>query len=172
MLRAEKKNFVTELEGVCRDSNTMIFTHYHGLTVAQISELRRTLRANNAGFKVVKNTLFRIAAKGANIEFAEGIVKGPIAIAYSADAVAAAKGVVEFAKSNDNLKVVGGIVNNTILSVDGVRALSKLPSLDELRGKIIGLLQAPATKLACVLQAPASGVARVISAHATKEQSN
>ena len=167
MLRAEKKDFVAELEGVCRDSSAVIVTHYHGLTVAQVTELRKTLRNKGAEFKVVKNTLLKIAADNAKVKF-DGMLKGPVAIAYSVDPVAAAKGIVEFAKSNDNLKVVGGIVNDTVLSASGIVELSKLPSLDELRGKIIGLLQAPATKIACVLQAPAGQVARVIGAYAAK----
>ena len=168
MLRAEKKDCVSELESVCRDSSSVIFTHYHGLTVAQINELRRTLRANGAGFKVVKNTLFKIAATNAKLGFSDNMVTGPIAIAYSSDPVAAAKGVVEFAKKNENLKLIGGIVDNIALSIAEINILSKLPSLDELRGQIIGLLQAPATKLVSVLQAPAGQLARVISAHATK----
>lgn len=168
MLRAEKKDFVSELENICRDSNSVIFTHYHGLTVAQISQLRKTLRANGAGFKVVKNTLFKIAAANANIKISDEMVSGPVAIAYSSDPVAAAKGVVEFAKINGSLKLIGGVLDNAVLSVSEINTLSKLPSLDELRGKIIGLLQAPASKIASVLGAPAGQLARVINAYATK----
>jgi len=168
MLRAEKKDFVSELEGLCRDSSSVIFTHYHGLTVAQISELRRALRANGAGFKVVKNTLFKIAATNAKLEFSNDMVSGPVAIAYSADPVGAAKGVVEFAKKNPSLKLIGAVVDNAPMSVSDIQTLSTLPSLDELRGKIIGLLQAPASKLASVLVAPAGGLARVVNAYATK----
>jgi large subunit ribosomal protein L10 len=168
MLRAEKKDFVSELESVCRDSSSVIFTHYHGLTVAQVSELRRTLRANGAKFKVVKNTLFKIAADNAKIQYSDEMVSGPIAIAYSADPVSAAKGVVEFAKKNASLKLIGGIVDNAVLSIAEINTLSKLPSLDELRGTIIGLLQAPASKIVSILQAPAGQLARVINAHATK----
>ena len=168
MLRAEKKDFVSELENLCKDSSSVIFTHYHGLTVTQISQLRRSLRAKGAGFKVVKNTLFKIAASNAKLGLSDNMSSGPIAIAYSKDPVAAAKGVVEFAKTNDKLKVIGGIVDNAVMSIDQINTLSKLPSLDELRGTIIGLLQAPATKLAAVLQAPAGSLARVINAYATK----
>ena len=169
MLRSQKKDFVTELEGVCRDSDAVVFTHYHGLTVAQVTELRRGLRAKGAGFKVVKNTLFKIAADNAKLQIADGMASGPIAIAYSSDAVAAAKGVVDFAKGNDNLKIIGAVVNNQLLSPKEIDKLSKLPSLDELRGKIIGLLQAPATKIAAVLQAPAGGLARVVGAYGAKQ---
>jgi large subunit ribosomal protein L10 len=146
----------------------VIFTHYHGLTVAQVTELRRKLRANNAHFKVVKNTLFKIAAQNTKIEFTDPMVTGPIAIAYSTDPVAAAKGVVEFAKTNKNLKIIGGLVDNKPLTLESIQTLSKLPSLDELRGKIIGLLQAPASKIASVLQAPGGQLARVMNAYATK----
>jgi large subunit ribosomal protein L10 len=102
------------------------------------------------------------------MEYSENMVTGPIAIAYSSDPVAAAKGVVEFAKKNDNLKLIGGILDNAVLSVEEIQELSKLPSLNALRGKIIGLLQAPASKIASVLVAPAAQLARVISAYATK----
>ena len=113
----------------------------------------------------MKNTLFRIAANNAKIQVTEDMVTGPVAIAYSADPVAAAKGVVEFAKKNDSLKIIGAVVNNLLLSPKEIDKLSKLPSLDELRGKIIGLLQAPATKIAGILQAPAGGLARVVGAY-------
>lgn len=169
MLRSNKKDFVLELEGVCRNSDAVVFTHYHGLTVSQITELRRTLRAKGAGFKVVKNTLFKIAAGNANVEISNDMVTGPVAIAYSSDPVAAAKGVMEFAKGNDNLKIIGAVVTGQLLSPKDIDKLSKLPSLDELRGKIVGLLQAPATKIAAVLQAPAGGLARVVGAYGAKQ---
>lgn len=168
-MRSEKKGFVAELEGVCRDSDAVVFTHYHGLTVAQMTELRRGLRAQGAGFKVVKNTLFKIAADNAKVQIADGMATGPIAIAYSSDPVAAAKGVMEFVKKNDNLKIIGAVVNNQLLSPKEIDKLSKLPSLDELRGKIVGLLQAPATKIAAVLQAPAGCLARVVGAYGAKQ---
>ena len=137
--------------------------------MAQVTELRRGLRAQGAGFKVVKNTLFKIAADNAKIQLADGMASGPIAIAYSADPVAAAKGVVEFAKKNDSLKIIGAVVNNQLLSPKEIDKLSKLPSLDELRGKIVGLFQAPATKIAAVLQAPAGCLARVVGAYGAKQ---
>jgi large subunit ribosomal protein L10 len=169
VLRSQKQEFVVELEGVCRSSESVVFTHYHGLTVAQITELRRSLRSQNAEFKVVKNTLFKIAANNAKVQLANDMAKGPIAIAYSADPVAAAKVIVEFAKTNDNLKVIGGIVSSQLLSTDEIVKLSKLPSLNELRGKIIGILQASAGKLVSVVQAPAAQLARVVNAYATKK---
>ncbi|NRB10989.1 MAG: 50S ribosomal protein L10 [Rickettsiaceae bacterium] len=168
MLREEKKNFVAELEGIYKTSNSIIITHYHGLTVSEVTELRQTLRKNGAFFKVIKNTLSKIAVNNLQLDYDPELFSGPTAIAYSDDPVAAAKGVVEFTKSNDNLKVIAGIVNNQVLDVGKVKDLSKLPSLDELRGKIVGLLQAPATNIARVVNAPASQLARVIQAYADK----
>lgn len=168
MLRSEKKSFVTELEGIYESSNSVIVTHYHGLTVSEVTKLRRNLRENGASFKVVKNTLSRIAASNAGLAGDSEIFSGPTAIAYSEDPVAAAKGVVEFAKTNDNLKIIGGVVNNTVLDLSAIQQLAKLPSLDVLRGQIVGILQTPAANLARVVQAPAVALARVIQAYADK----
>ena len=168
MLRSEKKTFVSELEKIYQDSNLVIITHYHGLTVSQITNLRKALRENGASFKIVKNTLSKIAATNVKLTHDPEAFSGPTAIAYSKDPVAAAKGVVEFAKANDNLKVIGGIVNDKILNVGEVQQLAKLPSLDQLRGKIVGILQAPAANLARIVQAPAGSVARVIQAYSEK----
>jgi large subunit ribosomal protein L10 len=168
VLRSEKKSFVTELEGIYESSNSVIVTHYHGLTVSEVTKLRRNLRENGASFKVVKNTLSRIAASNAGLAGDSEIFSGPTAIAYSEDPVAAAKGVVEFAKTNDNLKIIGGVVNNTVLDLSAIQQLAKLPSLDVLRGQIVGILQTPAANLARVVQAPAVALARVIQAYADK----
>ncbi|MBM3466955.1 MAG: 50S ribosomal protein L10 [Alphaproteobacteria bacterium] len=168
MLRSEKKTFVSELEKIYQDSNSVIITHYHGLTVSQITNLRKALRENGASFKIVKNTLSKIAATNVKLTHDPEAFSGPTAIAYSKDPVAAAKGVVEFAKANDNLKVIGGIVNDKILNVVEVQQLAKLPSLDQLRGKIVGILQAPAANLARIVQAPAGSLARVIQAYSEK----
>lgn len=169
MLRSEKKIFVSELEEIYNNSSSVIITHYHGLSVAQLTNLRRNLKEKGASFKIVKNTLSKIAAINAGLAHDPELFAGPTAIAYSVDPIAAAKGVVEFAKTNDNLKVIGGIVNDKILSVSEVGQLATLPSLDELRGKIIGLLQAPAGNLARIVQAPAGGLARVVRAHSEKK---
>ena len=168
MLRSEKKTFVSELEKIYQESNSVIITHYHGLTVSQITNLRKALRENGASFKIVKNTLSKIAATNVKLTHDPEAFSGPTAIAYSKDPVAAAKGVVEFAKANDNLKVIGGIVNDKILNVGEVQQLAKLPSLDQLRGKIVGILQAPAANLARIVQAPAGSIARVIQAYSEK----
>lgn len=168
MLRSEKKTFVSELEKIYQDSNSVIITHYHGLTVSQITNLRKALRENGASFKIVKNTLSKIAATNVKLTHDPEAFSGPTAIAYSKDLVAAAKGVVEFAKANDNLKVIGGIVNDKILNVGEVQQLAKLPSLDQLRGKIVGILQAPAANLVRIVQAPAGSLARVVQAYSEK----
>lgn len=168
MLRSEKPIVVEELEKVYKESTSVIVAHYHGLTVSQISSLRESLKVKGAGFKVVKNTLAKIAANKTGLDGAVNLFAGPTAIAYSKDPVEVAKLVVDFAKSNDNLKIVGGIVNDQLLNEHSIRELSKLPSLNELRGKIIGLLQAPATKIVGVLQAPASSLVRVIQAYVNK----
>lgn len=168
MLRSDKKTFVSELEEIYKTSNSVIVTHYHGLTVSEVTKLRRSLRENGASFKVVKNTLSKIAASNVKLGHEPEIFSGPTAIAYSEDPVAAAKGVVEFAKTNDNLKIISGIVNEKILDVSAIQQLAKLPSLDQLRGKIVGILQAPASNLARVTQAPAGALARVIQAYAEK----
>lgn len=168
MLKSNKKKFVEELETIYKTSNSVIMTHYHGLTVAEITKLRSNLRKNGASFKVIKNTLSKIAASNTGLVDGEEFFSGPTAIAYSEDPVSAAKEVVEFAKTNDNLKIVGGVVNNEVLGVSSIEQLAKLPSLDVLRGKIVGILQAPAANLARVVQAPASALARVVQAYADK----
>lgn len=168
MLRSEKKSFVADLEDIYKTSNSVIVTHYHGLSASEVTNLRRSLRKDGASFKVVKNTLSKIAASNVGLSCDSEMFSGPTAIAYSEDPVAAAKGVVEFAKANDNLKIIGGVVNEKVLDVGGIQQLAKLPSLDALRGKIVGILQAPAANLARVVQAPAGGVARVIQAYADK----
>ncbi len=168
MLRSEKHEFVTELEEVYKKSSSVIVTHYHGLSVSQVTSLRRALKAKGAGFKVVKNTLSKIAASKAGIQDISSLLTGPTAIAYSEDPVEAAKVVVEFAKTNGSLKIIGGLVNNQLLDVQSVQHLAKLPSLNDLRGKIVGILQAPATKIARVVQAPATQLARVLQAYAGK----
>lgn len=169
MSKAKKQNFIAELEDIYKTSSSVIVTHYHGLTVAEVTKLRAKLRESGASFKVVKNTLSKIAASNVGMSIESDSFAGPTAIAYSADPVAAAKGVVEFAKANDNLKIICGIVDDKVLDVSAIQQLAKLPSLDELRGKIVGVLQAPAANLARVVQAPAGALARVLRAYADKK---
>jgi large subunit ribosomal protein L10 len=169
VLRSEKQEFVAALEGVYKESKSVIVTHYHGLTVSQITSLRTALREKGAKFKVVKNTLSSIAARNSGLATSVDMFSGPTAVAYSTDAVAAAKVVVDFAKTNKNLKIICGVIDNQLIDAASVEQVAKLPSLEELRAQIIGILQAPATKIAGVLQAPAAGLARLLSAYATKK---
>ena len=170
MDRAQKREMVTELNTVFSETACIVVTHYSGLNVAEISDLRRRMRDAGANFKVTKNRLTKIALKGTQYSQIDDLFSGPTAIAYADDPVTPAKVVADFAKGNENLVVVGGAMGETRLDADGVQALAKLPSLDELRGKLIGLLQAPATKVAGVLQAPAGQLARVMGAYAAKDE--
>ncbi len=168
MLKSRKQGFVAELEKIYEISSSVIVTHYHGLTVRDITKLRKKLRENGANFKVVKNTLSKLASKTNDKDNISSLFTGPSAIAYSEDPVIAAKIVVEFANTNDKLKIIGGIVNQQVLDINGVKLIAKLPSLNELRSKIVGVLQAPASKMVGVLQAPSVQLARVISAYSQK----
>ncbi|WP_184722370.1 50S ribosomal protein L10 [Caulobacter sp.] len=170
MDRAQKQESIESLKSVFADAGAVVVTHYMGLTVAEMTDLRLRLRKEGAAIKVVKNTLALKALDGSLGEKGDTLFTGPVAIAYGPDAVTAAKIAVQFAKENDKLKIVGGVLDQTnVLDEAGVRALATLPSLDELRGKLIGLIQAPATKIAGVLQAPAAQLARVFNAYATKD---
>ena len=170
MDRAQKQESIESLKSVFADAGAVVVTHYMGLTVAEMTDLRLRLRKEGAAIKVVKNTLALKALDGKLGDKGEKLFTGPVAIAYGPDAVSAAKIAVQFAKENDKLKLVGGVLDQTnVLDEAGVRALATLPSLDELRGKLIGLIQAPATKIAGVLQAPAAQLARVFNAYATKD---
>lgn len=146
----------------------MVVTHYSGMTVAEITVLRERMREAGASFKVTKNRLTRLALAGTRYEGLSDLFTGPTAIAFSSDPVAAAKVVANFAKENEKLIILGGAVGKDIYDVDGVKTLASLPSLDESRAKIIGLLMAPAAKIASVLQAPGGQIARVLGAYAQK----
>jgi len=170
MDRAQKQESIESLKGVFNDAGAVVVTHYMGLTVAEMTDLRLRLRKEGAAIKVVKNTLALKALDGKLGDKGDKLFTGPVAIAYGPDAVSAAKVAVQFAKENDKFKLVGGVLDQTnVLDENGVKALATLPSLDELRGKLIGLIQAPATKIAGVLQAPAGQLARVFNAYATKD---
>jgi large subunit ribosomal protein L10 len=168
MDRAGKSESIEALKGVFHDAGAVVVTHYTGLTVAEMTDLRHRLRAQGASLKVVKNRLAQKALNGAG-EGASALFKGPVAIAYGPDAVSAAKVSTEYAKTNEKFSIIGAMMGEQILDAKGVDALAKLPSLDELRGKLIGLLNAPATRIAGVLQAPAGQLARVFNAYATKD---
>jgi large subunit ribosomal protein L10 len=166
--RSEKEKLVAELRQGLSTMNLIVITRQSGLTVAEVTELRRRIRAAGASYKVAKNRLARLALEGTRFQSLQPLLTGPTAIAASVDPVAAAKVCVEFAKGNEKLIIVGGALGEQALDLEGVTALAKLPSLDELRAKLIGVLQAPATKLAVVTQAPAAQLARVLSAYASK----
>ena len=168
MDRAHKAESIEELKSVFASSGAVVVTQYKGMTFVEMSELRTRLRKAGAVLKVFKNRLAIKALDGSVGEQGEAMFKGPVALVYSADPVTAAKISAQYAKENDKLKIVGGVMGAEVLNESGVKALATLPSLDELRGKLIGLIQAPATKIAGVLQAPAGAVARVIAAHADK----
>jgi large subunit ribosomal protein L10 len=166
--RAEKSDFVDKLNAVFSSAGVVVVTHYSGLNVADMTNLRTRVREAGAGAKVVKNRLAKLAARGTDAEAIVDLFTGPTMIAYSDDPVAAPKVVVDFAKGNENLVVLGGAMGSTALDADGVKALASLPSLDELRAKLVGMISTPATRIATVLQAPASQVARVLGAYAAK----
>jgi len=166
--RSSKEQLVSSLNGALKGSSCLVVVHQTGLNASEVFNLRKQIRAAGASYKVTKNTLAALALAGTKYEQLSPLFKGPTAIAYSKDPVAAAKVIVEFAGKNDKLKIVGGALDAVQLDVAGVKALATMPSLDELRGKLVGLLQAPATRVATVLQAPASQVARVLSAYAEK----
>jgi len=169
MNRDEKKEAVASLSGMLSDAGAVVVTRNLGLTVAQSTGLRSDMRDAGASYKVTKNRLAKLAIQDTDYASLSDLLTGPIALAISPDPVAAAKAVVEFAKTNDKLEIVGGAMGDTVLDVAGVKALAALPSLDELRGKLVGLLNAPATKVAQVVAAPAGKVARVVGAYAATE---
>ena len=170
MDRGAKEALVTQLHQSLAAASLVVVTQQKGLTVAETTKLRRQMREAGASFKVAKNRLARLALKGTAFESLSEQLKGPTGLAYSTDPVAAARVAVKYAKDNDKLSILGGAMSGQVFDAAGVDALSKLPSLDELRGKIVGLLQAPATKVAGVLVAPAGQLARVFNAYATKSE--
>ena len=170
MNRNEKAELIETLQSTLSEAAAVVVTHQTGLTVAESSDLRGRMREAGAGFKVTKNRLTKIALQGTKYEDISDLFTGPTAMGTSADPVAAAKVLVNFAKENDKLTVIGGSLDGKVLDKAGVEALAKLPSLDELRAKLVGLLNAPATQVARVTQAPAAKLACVIQARADQLQ--
>jgi large subunit ribosomal protein L10 len=166
--RAAKKEQVTELSGIFKNTNVVVVAHYSGLTVSQMQNLRRQMKQAGASVKVTKNRLAKIALEGTGAAVIVPLLKGPTVLAYSGDPVAAPKVANDFAKTHEKFVILGGAMGKTALNPDGIKALAALPSLDELRAKIVGLLVAPATKIARVVNAPASKLARVVQAYAKK----
>jgi large subunit ribosomal protein L10 len=166
--RAAKAEMVTELNGVFKTANTVVVAHYAGLTVAEMQVLRKQAKQTGTTVKVAKNRLAKIALEGTDVASIGPLLKGPTLIAYSADPVGASKVAVDFAKGHEKFVILGGAMGKTALDPNGVKALAALPSLNELRAKIVGLIQAPATKIAQVINAPAAKLARVVQAYANK----
>ncbi|MFM5915544.1 50S ribosomal protein L10 [Chakrabartia godavariana] len=169
MDRAQKADAVAELKSVFNEVGVVVVTRNLGLTVAQSTALRTKMREAGASYKVAKNRLAKLASQDTDYAGISDLLTGPTALATSIDPVAAAKIVVEFAKTNDKLEIVGGSMGSQVLDADGVKALASLPSLDELRAKLVGLVQAPATKVVQIVQAPAGQLARVFGAYAAKD---
>lgn len=171
MDRVQKEELVSSLNGVFASANLVVVTRPSGLTVAESTDLRRRMLESGASFKVTKNRLTRLALKGTKFEPLTDLFAGPTAIAFSEDPIAAAKVAVKFAEENQKLEIIGGGLNEETLDSEGIKALAKLPSLDELRGKIVGMLNTPATRIAGVLQAPGGQLARVMAAKAAQSES-
>ncbi|VVT05551.1 50S ribosomal protein L10 [Erythrobacter sp. EC-HK427] len=169
MDRSQKTDAVAQLNSVFQEVSVVVVTRNLGLSVEQSTDLRNKMRDAGATYKVAKNRLAKLALKDTDYVGLEEFLTGPTALAWSTDPVAAAKAAVEFAKTNDKLEIVGGSMGTQVLDEAGVRALASMPSLDELRGKIVGLVNAPATKIAQVVNAPAAKLARVFGAYAAKD---
>ena len=168
--RAAKRELVSTLNDVFSTTSVVVVAHYTGLTVADMQKLRTQMKQAGAAVKVAKNRLAKIALEGTDVASISDLMQGPTLIAYSSDPVAAAKVAVDFAKGNEKLVILGGAMGKTTLNPDGVKALATMPSLDELRAKLVGLVQAPATKVAQVVNAPAAKLARVFGAYAKRDE--
>lgn len=170
MDRTEKREFVTELNQALTATSMIVVTRNAGLTVAEVTELRRRMGAAGAIYKVAKNRLTNLALDGTPFDGIRTMLKGPIALAWATDPVAVAKTAVEFARTNEKFVLVGGSLGSQTLNADGVRALAELPSLDELRARLVGMIATPATRIAGILQAPAGQLARVFGAYAKRDE--
>ena len=169
MDRSQKAESVAQLNAVFNEVGVVVVTRNLGLTVGQSTTLRQKMREAGATYKVAKNRLAKLALKDTQYEGLEEYLTGPTALAWSTDPVAAAKAAVDFAKTTDKLEIVGGAMGSTQLNAEGIKALASMPSLDELRGTIVGLVNAPATKVAQLVNAPAAKLARVFGAYGAKE---
>lgn len=169
MDRSQKADSVASLNAVFNEVGVVVITRNLGMSVAQSTALRGKVRDAGASYKVAKNRLAKLAIKDTNYAGIDEMLSGPTAIATSVDPVAAAKAIVDFAKTNDKIEIVGGAMGAQVLNAEGIKALASMPSLDELRGKLVGLIQAPATKIAQLSTAPAAKLARVFGAYAAKD---
>jgi large subunit ribosomal protein L10 len=168
--RAQKREFVADLNGVFKSTGTVVVAHYAGITVAQMNDLRTKMRSAGGTVKVAKNRLAKIALQGTESEGIIDLFKGQTLIAYADDPITAPKIASDFAKTNDKLVILGGAMGTTSLDAEGVKALATLPSLDELRARLVGMISTPATRIAQVVSAPAAQLARVFDAYARKDE--
>jgi len=169
MDRSRKAESVAQLSATFQEVGVVVVTRNLGMSVAQATELRTKMREAGAAYKVAKNRLAKLAIADTDYAGIGEFLSGPTALATSVDPVAAAKAIVDFAKTTDKIEIVGGAMGTQVLDAEGVKALASMPSLDELRAKLVGLVQAPATKLAQLTTAPAAKLARVVGAYAAKE---
>jgi large subunit ribosomal protein L10 len=167
--RAQKRELVTTLNEEWKDSGIIVVAHYKGMTVAQMTDFRKRVKEAGGSVKVAKNKLAKLALKDTEVETISDLLQGQTCVAYSDDPVSAARVSVKYARENDKLVILGGAMGNTRLDSKGVSALADLPSLDELRGKLLGLLQAPATKIVRILNEPGGMLARVLAAKGSQE---
>ncbi len=170
MDRTEKREFVASLGLVFAETSMIVVTQNKGLTVAEVSDLRRKMRASGSTYKVAKNRLAVLALDGTRFDGIKPMLKGPTALAWSRDPVAVAKAAVDYAKTNEKFVVIGGALGTQMLNADGIKALADLPSLDALRARLVGMIQTPGTRIAGVLAAPAGQLARVFGAYAKKDE--
>jgi len=166
--REQKRELVKSLHEVFSDTGVIVVAHNTGMTVAEITDLRAQVREVGGAVKVAKNRLVKLALKDTPAESLSDLFTGPTIIAYADDPVSVPKVAVKFAKANEKLVLLGGAMGEMYLDIDGVKSLAALPSLDELRGTLVGLLQAPASKVARVISTPPGQLARVISAYSEK----
>ena len=170
MDRTEKREFVTVLGQVFAETSMVVVAQNNGLTVAEVSELRRRMRASGSTYKVAKNRLAVLALEGTRFDGIKPMLKGPTALAWSMDPVAVAKAAVDYAKINEKFVVIGGALGTQMLNADGIKALADLPSLDALRARLLGMIQTPGTRIAAIVAAPAAQLARVFGAYARKDE--
>jgi large subunit ribosomal protein L10 len=168
--RAQKREIVTKLNEQWKSSGVLVVAHYKGMTVAQMTDFRKRVKEAGGVVKVTKNRLAKLAVQGTDAEAVADLLKGQTCVAYSADPIAAAKVSVKYARENEKLVILGGAMGKTRLDGAGVLALADLPSLDELRGRLVGLLQAPASKIARIVSEPAGKLARVLAAKGSAEE--
>ncbi|RCL04127.1 MAG: large subunit ribosomal protein L10 [Candidatus Tokpelaia sp. JSC189] len=170
MDKAEKREFVTWLNGAFKESGSVVVAHYSGLTVMQMNDLRSKMRAAGGSVKVAKNRLAKIALQGTEAEAMAALFEGQTLIAYSSNPIAAPKVAVDFAKVNDKLVILGGAMGAVSLNTTAVKSLASMPSLEELYARIVGIISTPATRIAQVITAPASQLARVLNAYSRKNE--